>query len=215
MTVYEHAMLGWTLAVAVGGPRKHGWAIAVMAGLAAALSDLDGISLLFGPVAFAHIHRVWAHNILIAALLGLLTGAAGYLSSRSMRVQRGARAVMKRLASDIKMAEPGEKPFVGRDCAAWMAIGTLAGLSHLPADIIYNGNSELPPWPVPLAWPFSERGWELPIVPWGDQVTTVILICEMFCLYFWSNRSQAVAGLTLLAIAAYVGIRWLVVGLVA
>jgi membrane-bound metal-dependent hydrolase YbcI (DUF457 family) len=215
MTVYEHAMLGWTLAITVGCHRRQGWAIAAMAGLAAALSDIDGVSLLFGPVAFANIHRIWAHNILVAAVLGLLTGLAGYLSSRSLRVQRGASAVMKHLASDVKMDAPVAKPFVGRDCAVWMAMGTLAALSHLPTDIIFNGSAELPPWPVPLGWPFSERGWELPIVPWGDQVTTVILIAEMFCLYFWSNRSQAIAGLTLLAIAVYVGIRWLVVGLAA
>jgi hypothetical protein len=92
-------------------------------------------------------------------------------------------------------------------------VGTAAALSHLPADLIYNGHAQLPAWPVPLLWPFSERGWQLPIVPWGDLGTTAIMLVEMFALYRWPSRAQSIAWLTLAAIAAYVGFRWLIGGI--
>ena len=93
-----------------------------------------------------------------------------------------------------------------------MLVGLLAALSHLPADLVYNGSSELAPWPVPLLWPFSPEGWQYPLVPWGDMVTTAVLLLEMFALYIWSNRGQLVACATLTTILAYIGLRWLIGG---
>jgi membrane-bound metal-dependent hydrolase YbcI (DUF457 family) len=208
MTVYEHAMLGWTLALATGAQRRHGWRIAGMAGIAAALPDIDGLSLLWGPVAFAEIHRVWGHNLLASIVLGITAGAGGYLVNLSARAQRAGAAVLARLASDVKIST-AVRPFSGHDLAVWTALGVTAALSHLLADIVYTGNAELVPWPVRLLWPWSERGWELPIVPWGDLVTTGLLVGEMFVLYRWPGRAQLIACLTLLAIGGYVGLRWL------
>jgi len=211
MTVFEHAMVGWTLAVAVGAQRRHGWQIAGMAAVAAALPDADGLSILWGTAAFAEVHRVWGHNFLVAGVIGVLTGAAGYLASLSARTRRTAAAVLARLAEDVKIATEPQR-FAWPRLAVWVAVGLLAALSHLPGDLAYNGTSELAPWPVPLFWPFSSEGWQYPLVPWGDMVTTAVLVVELFALYIWSNRGQLVACVTLAIILAYVGLRWLYVG---
>jgi membrane-bound metal-dependent hydrolase YbcI (DUF457 family) len=211
MTIFEHAMVGWSLALAVGAQRRHGWQIAGMAAVAAALPDADGASILWGPGAFADVHRVWGHNLLAALVIGALTGASGYLASLSARARRLTAAVLARLAADVKIAtEP--RCFTWPHLAVWVLVGLLAVLSHLPADLVYNGSSELAPWPVPLLWPFSPEGWQYPLVPWGDMVTTAVLLLEMFALYIWSNRGQLVACATLTAILAYVGLRWLIGG---
>lgn len=49
MTVYEHAMIGINGALAMGLQRRHGWQIIALAGFAAVLPDLDGLTLLLGP----------------------------------------------------------------------------------------------------------------------------------------------------------------------
>jgi hypothetical protein len=48
MTVYEHAMLGINGALAAGLAPRYGWPIVAMAGAAAVLPDLDGLTILFG-----------------------------------------------------------------------------------------------------------------------------------------------------------------------
>lgn len=213
MTFYEHGMVGWTLALALGGQREHGWRVAGMAAVAAILPDLDGLSLLAGPSAYAEMHRVWGHNLVAATTGGLLTGMAGYLANLSPRVQYSAAAVLSRLASDVSMSTK-ISPFAWHDFAVWVLVGVAAGLSHLPADLVFSGAADLPPWPIPLLWPFSEQRWQMDIVPWGDPGPTVILVAEMFALYRWPGRSQAIAGLTLLLLVGYIGLRWLVGGAV-
>jgi membrane-bound metal-dependent hydrolase YbcI (DUF457 family) len=88
----------------------------------------------------------------------------------------------------------------------------LAGLSHLPVDIVFNGGTDLPAWPVPLLWPFEARGWALPIVPWGDVTVTLFFVAEMFALYRWPERERVIAALTLTAASAYLLVRWLLPG---
>jgi inner membrane protein len=88
----------------------------------------------------------------------------------------------------------------------------LAGLSHLPADIVFNGGTGLSVWPVPLLWPFSQQGWALPIVPWGEVTVTVLFIGEMFALYRWPRRDRVIAALTLAAGSAYLLARGLWTG---
>jgi hypothetical protein len=209
MTVYEHAMLGGTLALAVGLHRRHGWRGVGMACVAAALPDADGLSLLAGPTAYARAHRVLGHNLIAATALGLLAGSAGYFAARSARAQRAAAALLARLASDVKVSADA-RPFAWRDLLLWTVFGLVAALSHLPADIVYSGHPDLPPWPVPLLWPFSNQGWQLPIVPWGDVVTTVLFAVEMFALYRWPARAQPIAVATLAAVAGYVAVRYLI-----
>jgi len=58
VTVYEHMMVGASLALGAGLHYKHGWRIVGLAAVAAALPDWDGLSFLFGSQAYAKAHRV-------------------------------------------------------------------------------------------------------------------------------------------------------------
>lgn len=204
MTIFEHAMLGVTLALAGGFQRRERWPIVLMAGAAAAMPDWDGLTLLAGGEAYSAGHRVWGHNLLLAGGAGALCGILGYLCQRSGRV----RPCLDSLALQLEASPVGEPaPLAWQALATWTLLGALAGLSHLPADLIYSGGSGMADWPLPLLWPFSQERWVWPIVPWGDLGATLIFIAEMFALYRWPTRAQAIAALTLLTLAAYIGLR--------
>jgi hypothetical protein len=210
VTIFEHTMVGVSLALAAGAHRRHGWGVVAMAGLAGGLCDWDGLSLLFGAGAYARVHRVWAHNLLVAVVLGVLAGALGYRFRVSSQGRRFAVALTARF---VPGATPG--PFPGYSAQAlgvWVMLGVLASLSHLPADLVYAGHPDLPTWPVPLLWPFSDRGWAWPVVPWGDLGATLLLVGEMFALYRWPAYAQPLACLALTAVGAYVGVWWLLKG---
>jgi membrane-bound metal-dependent hydrolase YbcI (DUF457 family) len=206
MTIFEHPMLGASLAIVAGVQRRHGWGLVATAAAAAALPDWDGLSILFGSAAYARVHRVWGHNLLVAGLGGAIVGMVGLLAARSVRV----RAFLTRPPAALPPAPPASTvtPLV------WVAVGLLAGLSHLPADVVFNGGTALPAWPVPLLWPFSSQGWAAPIVPWGDISVTVLFVGEMFALYRWPRRDRAIAALTLAAGSVYLLVRWLLIGFV-
>jgi membrane-bound metal-dependent hydrolase YbcI (DUF457 family) len=209
MTTYEHAMLGGTLALAVGAHRRHGWPLVFTAGAAAALPDWDGLSLAFGPAAYSTAHRVWGHNVLAAVLAGGLVGGLGYLCYHSARVRGKAHAFLEKLGQPPTTPEP-PPPSSAHAFVVWVAVGVLAGLCHLPADLIYGNSPGTTGWPVPLLWPFSPRGWSLPLLGWGDLGPTLIFIGEMFALYRWQARAQLIAWPTLLAVAGYLAIRWII-----
>lgn len=199
-------MLGGTLTLAAGGQRRHGWGLVAMAAVAAALPDWDGLSILFGGEAYGAVHRLWGHNLLVAAVTGAICGAAGYWCRQSARVQRGARSLLERLE---KRPVPAFAPlaFSGQAQSVWVLVGVLAALSHLPADFLYGSAAGVADWPVRLQWPFSPRAWAWPILAWGDLGPTAIFIVEMFALYRWPARARLVAGLTLLALAGYLAVR--------
>jgi hypothetical protein len=211
MTPYEHAMLGGTLTLAVGAHRRHGWPVALMACAAAALPDWDGLSLAFGPTAYSSVHRVWGHNLIAAVGAGALVGGLGLLCHHSVRVRRQATRLLQKLGQPPP-ARQADPPFSAPALAVWLAVGALAGLSHLPADLIYSGSPPAPDWPVPLLWPFSGRGWSFPILAWGDLGPTVIFVGEMFALYRWRTHAQLVAWVTLLAVGGYLTTRWAIAG---
>jgi hypothetical protein len=148
MTFYEHAMLGGTLTLALGVQRRHGWPVVLMAGGVAALPDWDGLSLAFGATAFSSVHRVWGHNLLTAVAAGILVGGLGLLCHHSVRVRRQAAVLLHKLGQPpTPQADP---PFSAHALAVWLAVGVMAGLSHLPADLTYSGSPPTPDWPVPL-----------------------------------------------------------------
>jgi membrane-bound metal-dependent hydrolase YbcI (DUF457 family) len=208
MTFYEHAMLGGTLALALGARRRHGWPIIAMAGIAAALPDWDGLSLAFGPAAYSSVHRVWGHNLLASALVGAVAGGVGLLCHCSTSVRRRGLLLLNKLGQPSPIEQP-TPPLSAHAVAVWIAVGVLAGISHLPADVIYSGSPGTPDWPLPLLWPFSPRSWSFPILVWGDFGPTLIFIAEMFALYRWQKRANLIAWLTLLAVIGYLTTRWL------
>jgi hypothetical protein len=207
MTFYEHAMLGATLALAGGAHRRHGWGLVATAAVAAALPDWDGLSLLFGPTAYAGVHRLWGHNVLAAVVAGAVVGSAGYLCALSSRLRAKTLAALGRLEPRWKTAAALPDAFSGRGLAVWVCVGVLAASTHLPADLIYSGAPGLPDWGLKFLWPFSQREWSYPVVPWGDLATTLVFVAEMFALLRWPGRAQLIAVASLLAVAAYVAVR--------
>ena len=200
MTTYEHAMLGLTLAVAAGTQRRYGWALPATAAVAATVPDWDAVSLLLGPAAYATGHRTWGHNLFAAGLLGGVVGAVGYLCYLSAGVRERALALLRRLGEEAPAA--GVPPrFTGHGLALWVVVGVLAGLSHLPADILY-------PWRVPLLWPLAGGEWQLDVLKFGDLVPTILFLGGMFGMALWRRRARLIAWLTLLAVGCYVGVRW-------
>lgn len=203
-------MLGATLALAVGSHRCQGWGIVFMAAAAAALPDWDGLSLVFGARAYSSVHRVWGHNLLAACLGGGLIGIVGFLCQRSLKVKRKIELLLNNLDRPKSTGDATNPPLRSPAWAVWIAVGVLAGLSHLPTDVIYGGSAGSADWPVPLLWPFASGGWSVPILGWGDLGPTLIFIVTMFALARWPRRAQLVACLTLLLASGYVGIRWAV-----
>jgi hypothetical protein len=165
------------------------------------------MSLIFGSAAYAEAHRLWGHNLLAASLGGAAVGTAGYLCSLSARVRNRARALLGRL--EPRWKEPGIVPvaFSGYALAAWVLLGVLAGLSHLPADVVYGGAPGQPSWPLRPLWPFSQRGWGTAVIAWGDLGATFIFLAEMFALYRWPGGARLVAVAGLLAVVGYIALR--------
>jgi membrane-bound metal-dependent hydrolase YbcI (DUF457 family) len=196
MTSYDHAMIGATLAVAIGARRRHGWPIVAMAAVAAMLPDWDDLSMLFGPAVRRQVHRVWGHNLLVALPAGALFAAICYLCWRAARGGRVPPPFPARLErADLDRPAPG----------AWMAVGVLACVSHLLADVIYSGDRNGAPWPVAFLWPFSRQGVALPVLSTGDRVATVLLAVGLAVACCWSCCARLTAGLTLIAVAGYAG----------
>lgn len=207
MTVFEHAMLGASLGLAAGMQRRYGWRVIGMAAVAGALPDWDGLSILFGPEAYARAHRVWGHNLLTAGVGGLLVA---WLEFRFGVLTRLAQTIARRIPG-LKLPAgaltPPAKGCSATALAAWLTLGLAAGYSHLVADYFYSGHPSMHTWGLPILWPFSDRAWARPTVPWGDLGATLIFIVEMFALYRRPARGQTTAWLGLIAVAAYVAIR--------
>jgi membrane-bound metal-dependent hydrolase YbcI (DUF457 family) len=211
MTSYEHVMLGVTGGLAVGLHRRYGWQIVAMAGVAALLPDWDGLSLLAGPAAFDRVHRTWGHSLWAAALVGALFAALEY---RFRWLDRAGRWLLKTFPlRRTEAAPPVEAPSAaGGSLLAWMAVGALAAWSHLAADVVFSGHSQLADWGIRLLWPLSERAWAYPMVPWGDPTVAILFAVGMFAMVRWPKRIQAVAIATLAAVAIYTAVRIPLVG---
>jgi membrane-bound metal-dependent hydrolase YbcI (DUF457 family) len=68
MLVPAHAGLGWFLGnISRGDRRVRGWVF-----LAAVLPDLDGISAVFGQVAYDHYHHLWTHGLLFSLIMSTM-----------------------------------------------------------------------------------------------------------------------------------------------
>src|SRR6266849_4744904 len=83
MVYYDHAMLGATLAVAVGAQRRQGWPIVILAALAGMFPDWDALSSNISPQTYRIGHRVWGHNLFAVTLAGIVLGLLGYWISQS------------------------------------------------------------------------------------------------------------------------------------
>jgi membrane-bound metal-dependent hydrolase YbcI (DUF457 family) len=206
VTLFEHALIGIDGALALGLQRQHGWQIVALAGVAALLPDIDGLTILFGPQCYAGGHRVWGHNLLVTGLLAAIVSAAVYYSDSLTRIQRRlGRHVQALSISNAEKAAERRRA----DLLLWLTVGVAAAYSHLLADVVFSAGKDLPVWGVPLLWPFSAKEWAFPLLPWGDIGATLILAAGMFAMLRWPKQARLIAAGSLLATAAYLAARGL------
>jgi membrane-bound metal-dependent hydrolase YbcI (DUF457 family) len=206
VTLFEHALIGIDGALALGLQRRHGWQIVALAGIAAVLPDLDGLSILFGSQCYADGHRVWGHNLLVTAVLAAVVSATLYYTEILARARRRLGRHVQVLSANV--AERVRER-CGADLLLWIAVGVAASYSHLLADIVFSAGKDLPVWGVPLLWPFSAKEWAFPLLPWGDIGATLILAAGMFAMLRWPKHARLIAAESLLATAAYLAARGL------
>jgi len=198
MTIYEHAMIGINGALALGLDRRHGWQIVALAGLAAVLPDLDGLTIVLGPSLYADGHRLWGHNLLVAGFIAAVFSAIAYQTDALTKSQNWLAKRWKGLPMTDKC-----QPYRLSELLLWIVVGVLAAYSHLLMDIFYSGGKNLRTWGVPLFWPFSRTEWAYPLVPWGNIGTTVILAISMFLMVRWPTRIRSIAISSLMVVAGY------------
>ena len=208
MTTYEHALLGAAGAIAAGLHRPYGWPIVAMAAVTAVLPDWDGLSILFGADMLDRMHRVIGHNLLVCVLLGAAFAAADYRWAMILRVKRWTGRRIRIFAVEDNL--PRRLAFNPRDLGIWVLVGIVASLSHLGADLVYSGHAKYSDWGLKLLWPFSDRDFVHPMVPWGDIGAAAILSAGMFAMPARPSRVQTIAGTTLVAVLAYIAGRGIV-----
>jgi len=201
MTIFEHAVLGMNGALATGVHRRCGWQIVALAGVAAVLPDWDALTFFFGPKWFAEGHRLWGHNLLAAGLLAAVVSAAAYQTDAATKVHR--RLARRWQVFVIRGVQPGSPDRGAVTLGLWIVVGVLAAYSHLLMDVAFNGNASLPPWEVPLLWPFRSDAWAYPMVSWGNPGASVILAASLFAMLRWPNKLQPIAAVSLLALAVF------------
>ncbi len=198
MTIYEHAMVGVNGALALGLNRRHGWQIVALAGVAAVLPDLDGLTILLGPSLYAVGHRLWGHNLLVAGLVAAVVSAIAYQTDAFTKIEIWLAKHWKVLSAD---REPRTRRFP--ELLLWIVVGVVAVYSHLLMDFMFSAGKNLPVWGVPLLWPFNDTAWAYPLVPWGDIGATAILAISMFAMLRWPTWIRTTATISLIALAAY------------
>ncbi|MEN6367820.1 MAG: metal-dependent hydrolase [Thermoguttaceae bacterium] len=198
MTFYEHAMICINGTLALGLNRRHGWQIVALAGLAANIPDLDGLTILLGPSLYAEGHRLWGHNLLVAGLVAAIVSAVIYQTDAITKSQKWLAEHWKALAITDK-----QTPRRFSELGLWIVVGVLAAYSHLLMDTMFSVGKNLPVWGVPLFWPFSKTEWAYPLVRWGNIGATVILAISMFLMVRWPTWIRSIALSSLVAVAGY------------
>jgi membrane-bound metal-dependent hydrolase YbcI (DUF457 family) len=197
MTTFEHAMVGIVGGLAAGIHRPYGWPIIAAAGIAAISPDWDGLTLLLGTKAFDTYHRVLGHNFLVAGLLATVIGIVEY----QFRLSRHGVGWLRKIVTLPDGLE--ETPSRGH-LVNWIFVAIIAAYSHLAADIVVSGGDGLSDWELQLLWPFSDRGFVLPLVAWGDPTVSIIFAVAMLAMLKWREHVRMIACLCLLCVAAYI-----------
>ena len=203
MTTFEHAMLGINGALAAGLHRRYEWRVAALAGLAAITPDWDGLTILGGVQLFDHAHRAWGHSFLSCVILACVVAG---LDFRFDLVGYGERLLcwVLRTPSKATLTRPNRNY---KRLIVWILVAIVATMSHLAADLVYSGTSELADWHLQLLWPFSSQGFVFPMVHWGDAGVTIIFVISMFAMVRRRGSIQPIALITLLLVVMYIVIR--------
>lgn len=191
MEYHDHAMVGGTLAVAVGAQRRHGWPVIALAALAGMVPDWDALAKHFSPETYQAGHRVWGHNLFAVTLAGLLMGGLGFLMHQSLSRSRPPSL-------------PPER------CGPWLALGVAILWTHPFLDILYCGLGREAEWPVGLFWPITSEGVGWPLVSWEDRGATVILALGLIIIVVSRNYRQAAAAFSLGILFIYITVRGMI-----
>jgi hypothetical protein len=186
MVHYDHAMVGATLALAVGAQRRYGWAAVALAALAGACPDWDAVFKHVSPPTYQAAHRVWGHNVFAVTLAGLTLGGLACLIHRSRRTR--------------------ELPPTDSGIAPWLGLGVLIALSHPLFDLLYCGIDREADWPVGLLWPVVGERFGVPWIPWSDWGATILLFAGLLASLVFRQR-QLTACVSLLLLVLYVAVR--------
>lgn len=186
MHYYDHGLLGATLAVGSGAPRRLGAGSILLAALIGMVPDWDALSSNVSMQSYLAVHRVWGHNLFAVLILGALLGTLGWWIQASV---------------DRRQAAPARPP---EGLALWLILGMLIMLSHALMDVIYCGGFGSETWPVQLFWPVASTGFAYPCVPWVDRTTTLILAAGLLGSLLAWQYSQAIACVALALLAGHV-----------
>lgn len=186
MHYYDHGLLGATLAVGAGAPRRLGPGSVLLAALVGMAPDWDALTSHVSRETYESVHRVWGHNLFAVIILGAALGALAWWVQRS--VERGQTALARPTTALV----------------IWIVLGVLIMLSHPLMDVLYCGGFGSRTWPVQLFWPFTSAGYALPCVPWLDRATTLILALGLLGAVVARRHAQAIACMTLVALAGNV-----------
>lgn len=190
MVYYDHAMVGATVAMAVGAQRRQGWLMVVMAALAAMFPDWDAVFKHISPDTYKIAHRVWGHNLFAVTLVGAALGALGYLIHQSLNTRRP-------VGPDASSSGVGP----------WILLCILVMWTHPLFDLLYCGEELNLDWPVRLFWPIVPGGLGLPWMPWSDEGATCILLGGLVVCVLARRHSQLCACVVLVLLASYIGVR--------
>ena len=205
MTTPEHAMVGICCVVAAGLDRRYGWQIAAMAGVAGASPDWDGITIVLGMETMDVAHRVWGHNLLIAAVVAAVWALVDYRWDVVTRMARGVgRLVTLPLEqSQLTIRSAHRWPMA----CLWLAVAVAVAWIHLPSDMVVSGGEGLTDWQVRPWWPLDGAGYVFPCVSWGDPGLSILFFSGLLAIVARPLWRQPTACLTLLAALAYMAVR--------
>jgi inner membrane protein len=198
MTAPEHLILGAVLAH-LGLHQKHGWRLTAVVVVSSILPDADALSLLGGREAYFAYHRTALHSLggVLAASV-LVAGLCQFVPPLARRVGPWFRS-LGRLAEPVQtLGQPTANPPLSFRLA-WAA-SFLGLVAHIATDMLY-------PWPVPILWPFSQQGFCVGALDWGDPAVLAIVLAAMFGLAIARRHTRGVAAASLCALALYVGAR--------
>jgi len=206
MTTPEHALVGMHVAVAFGLQLKLGWPGVAIFSLASILPDWDGLLILIDISLFDRGHRVWGHNLIS------IVGTSLVLAYSEFRWRWIASSV-HRLRQYLQSSSGQSLAAIGATTApppsfiSLVAIAMLAQLLHLPCDMIVSGGAGLSDWAIQPWWPFSDRSYVYPMIPWGDVGPTVLLMAGAILSAKVPKFVSTISKATLLLLICYLVVR--------
>ncbi|MCA9195145.1 MAG: metal-dependent hydrolase [Planctomycetales bacterium] len=200
MTSPEHTLVGIHAAFACGLHRSYGWPIVVLAAISSNIPDWDGLPMFFDMARFEVGHRVWGHNFLC---IGISSVFFGLLQFRYRFIENSSRRIGKFLPQGASV----HRETVVIPLYVLTAVCFVAQAIHLPCDIVVSGGNGLSDWLIKPFWPFSDQGFVLALIPWGDIGPTIIMMCGILLVARNPKRLTRISVITLAVLIIYLLVR--------